>query len=177
FLENFAFEKAVLDRFARHIETGEPLPEDLAEKIKRSKNFLAALGMVRQLEFALFDFLLHQRLYQGDEVQKLLDELRERLSPVKPPEYNRFQWGFAHIFAGGYAAGYYSYKWAEVLSADAFFACFDGERIVKEKTDGYKRHILEKGGSAPMGELYRAWLGREPETKALLRLYDLEETK
>jgi len=177
FLENFAFEKAVLDRFARHIETGEPLPDDLAEKIKKSKNFLAALGMVRQLEFALFDFLLHQKLYQGEEVQKLLDELRERLSPIKPPSYNRFQWGFAHIFAGGYAAGYYSYKWAEVLSADAFFACFDGERIVKEKTDGYKRHILEKGGSAPMGELYRAWLGREPETKALLRLYGLEEAR
>jgi len=174
FLENFAFERAVLDRFAIHYETGEPLPDDLADKIKKSKNFLAALGMVRQLEFALFDFLLHQKLYQGDEVQKLLDSLRARLSPVKPPSYNRFQWGFAHIFAGGYSAGYYSYKWAEVLSADAFFACFDGKRIIKEKTDGYKRHILQKGGSAPMGELYRAWLNREAKPEALLRLYGLE---
>ncbi|NPA29125.1 MAG: M3 family metallopeptidase [Epsilonproteobacteria bacterium] len=174
FLENFAFEKAVLDRFAIHYETGEPLPEELARKIKKSKNFLAGMAMARQLEFALFDFLLHQKLYQGDEVQKLLDSLRARLSPVKPPSYNRFQWGFAHIFAGGYAAGYYSYKWAEVLSADAFFACFDGKRIIKEKTDGYKRHILQKGGSAPMGELYRAWLGREAKPEALLRLYGLE---
>ncbi|WP_300360902.1 M3 family metallopeptidase [Hydrogenimonas sp.] len=175
FLENFAYEKDVLDRFARHHETGEPLPADLAEKIKRSKNFLAAMGMLRQIEFALFDFKLHQRLYQGEEVQKLLDSLRERLSPVKPPSYNRFQWGFAHIFGGGYAAGYYSYKWAEVLSADAFFACYERGRIEKEMTDGYRRHILEKGASEPMDRLYRAWLGRDPDPKALLRLYGLTE--
>ena len=175
FLENFAYEKPVLDRFARHIETGEPLPDALAEKIRKSRNFLAAMGMVRQLEFALFDFLLHQKLYQGDEVQALLDGIRERLAPVKPPAYNRFQWGFSHIFAGGYAAGYYSYKWAEVLSADAFFACFEKGEIVREKTDGYRAHILEKGGSEPMDALYRAWLGRDPEPRALLRLYGLEE--
>jgi oligopeptidase A len=175
FLENFAYEKPVLDRFAVHYETGEPLPDELAEKIRKSRDFLAAMGMVRQLEFALFDFLLHQRLYQGDEVQKLLDDLRERLSPIKPPSYNRFQWGFAHIFAGGYAAGYYSYKWAEVLSADAFFACFQKGGIVREKTDGYRAHILEKGGSEPMDALYRAWLGRDPEPRALLRLYGLED--
>ena len=175
FLENFAYEKSVLDRFARHIETGEPLPGELAEKIGRSRNFLAAMGMLRQLEFALFDFLLHQRLYQGDEVQRLLDSIRDRLALVKPPSYNRFQWGFAHIFAGGYAAGYYSYKWAEVLSADAFFACFDKGRIDRVRTDGYKRHILEKGASKPMDALYREWLGRDPEPSALLRLYDLKE--
>ena len=175
FLENFAYEKSVLDRFARHIETGEPLPGELAEKIGRSRNFLAAMGMLRQLEFALFDFLLHQRLYQGDEVQRLLDSIRDRLALVKPPAYNRFQWGFAHIFAGGYAAGYYSYKWAEVLSADAFFACFDKGRIYRVRTDGYKRHILEKGASKPMDALYREWLGRDPEPSALLRLYDLKE--
>jgi len=133
FLENFAYESEVLKRFARHIETGELMPDDLMTKIKKSKNFLAAMGMLRQLEFALFDFMLHQKLYQGDEVQKLLDSLRDRLSLIKPPSYNRFQWGFAHIFAGGYAAGYYSYKWAEVLSADAFFACFDS-KIKKDKS-------------------------------------------
>jgi len=175
FLENFAYEKEVLDRFAKHHETGEPLPAELAEKIKRSKNFLAAMGMLRQIEFALFDFKLHQRLYQGEEVQKLLDTLRERLSPVKPPSYNRFQWGFAHIFGGGYAAGYYSYKWAEVLSADAFFACYEGGRVKREMTDGYRRHILEKGASQPMDRLYRAWLGRDPDPRALLRLYGLTE--
>ena len=177
FLENFAYEKEVLDRFAKHFETGEPLPEELAGKIKRSKNFLAAMGMLRQIEFALFDFMLHQRLYQGDEVQELLDALRERLALIKPPAYNRFQWGFAHIFAGGYAAGYYSYKWAEVLSADAFFACYGGGGIEKEMTDGYKRKILERGASEPMDRLYRDWLGRDPDPKALLRLYDLTEAK
>ncbi len=174
FLENFAYERPVLDRFAKHYETGEPLPADLTEKIKKSKNFLAAMAMVRQLEYALFDFLLHMKLYQGEEIQKLLDGIRDRLSPIKPPSYNRFQWGFAHIFAGGYAAGYYSYKWAEVLSADAFFACFTSGRIDKEKIEGYKRHILQKGASRPMDALYRAWLGRDPKPEALLRLYDLE---
>ena len=173
FLENFAYESEVLKRFAHHIETGELMPEDLMIKIKKSKNFLAAMGMLRQLEFALFDFMLHQKLYQGDEVQELLDSLRDRLSLIKPPSYNRFQWGFAHIFAGGYAAGYYSYKWAEVLSADAFFACFDN-KIKKDMTDGYKHHILQKGASRPMNELYREWLGRDPDPKALIRLYGLE---
>ena len=177
FLENFAYEKEVLDRFAKHYETGEPLPVELADKIKRSKNFLAAMGMLRQIEFALFDFMLHQKLYQRNEVQKLLDNLRERLSPIKPPAYNRFQWGFAHIFAGGYAAGYYSYKWAEVLSADAFFACYGNGTIKKEMTNGYKRQILECGASEPMDRLYREWLGRDPDPDALIRLYDLTDAK
>jgi len=174
FLENFAYESAVLKRFARHIETGEVMPESLMEKIKKSKNFLAAMGMLRQLEFALFDFMLHQKLYQGDEVQKLLDSLRERLALIQPPSYNRFQWGFAHIFAGGYAAGYYSYKWAEVLSADAFFACFENGEIKTDMTDGYKHHILQKGASEPMQALYRQWLGRDPDPQALMKLYDLD---
>ncbi len=175
FLENFAYEKSILKRFAFHYESGEPMPEELMRKIRRSKNFMAATGMLRQLEFALFDFMLHQRLYQGDEVQNLLDSLRERLSLIKPPSYNRFQWGFAHIFAGGYAAGYFSYKWAEVLSADAFFACFENGEIKREITDGYRRNILEMGGSRPMDELYRRWLGRDPDPEALIRLYDLTD--
>ncbi|WP_456401807.1 M3 family metallopeptidase [Hydrogenimonas sp.] len=173
FLENFAYERGVLERFARHYRTGEPMPEALMRKIRQSKNFLAASGMLRQIEFALFDFMLHQKLYQGEEVQRLLDSLRDRLSLIKPPAYNRFQWGFAHIFAGGYAAGYYSYKWAEVLSADAFFACFEAGEIDRERTDGYKRTILQKGASEPMDRLYREWLGRDPDPHALVRLYDL----
>ena len=177
FLENFAYEKSILKRFAFHYESGEPMPDELMEKIRKSKNFLAATGMLRQIEFALFDFMLHQKLYQGDEVQKLLDSLRERLSLIKPPSYNRFQWGFAHIFAGGYAAGYFSYKWAEVLSADAFFACFEEGNIKREVTDGYRRNILEMGGSRPMDELYRRWLGRDPDPKALVRLYDLTDQR
>ena len=174
FLENFAYESEVLKRFARHYKTDELMPDDLMIKIKKSKNFLAAMGMLRQLEFALFDFMLHQKLYQADEIQELLDSIRDRLSPIKPPSYNRFQWGFAHIFAGGYAAGYYSYKWAEVLSADAFFACFDKE-IKKDMINGYKHHILQKGAIQSMSKLYKEWLGRDPDPKALIKLYGLED--
>src|SRR3989339_182057 len=125
FLENFAYEPHVLKLFATHHETKETIPDEMIEKLVRSKNFLSASGMLRQLEFSIFDFKLHTELYQGDEVQNLLDSIREESALIKPPSYNKFQNGFSHIFAGGYAAGYYSYKWAEVLSADAFFSVVD----------------------------------------------------
>jgi oligopeptidase A len=174
FLENFAYEAAILKRFGFHHETGEPIPETLLQKIKETKNFQAALGILRQVEFSLFDFKLHQKLYQGDEVQTLLDSIREKTSLLKPPSYNRFQHGFAHIFAGGYAAGYYSYKWAEVLSADAFFECLDEkEGFNKSKAKGYKAHILSKGGSKEMSRLYQEWLGRKPKVESLTRLYEI----
>ncbi|HHD72944.1 MAG TPA: M3 family peptidase, partial [Epsilonproteobacteria bacterium] len=175
FLENFAYERAILKRFGFHHESGEPIPDMLLDKIKETKNFQAAMGMLRQLEFALFDFKLHQKLYQGDEVQQLLDGIREKTSLLKPPSYNKFQHGFAHIFGGGYAAGYYSYKWAEVLSADAFFACLDetaGFNTALAK--GYKRHILNKGGSQEMSALYREWLGRKADVKSLIKLYEIQ---
>jgi oligopeptidase A len=176
FFENFAFEAAVLKRFAFHYETGEPIPDELLSKIKATKNFQAALGILRQTEFSLFDFMLHQKLYQGEEVQALLDKIRQKTALLKPPSYVRFQHGFAHIFAGGYAAGYYSYKWAEVLSADAFFACLDEkEGFNKDMAQGYKRYILQRGGSEEMSELYRQWLGRTPQTSSLLRLYDIKD--
>ncbi len=175
FLENFAYEKAILRRFGFHHETGEPIPDHLLEKIKESKNFQAAMGMLRQLEFALFDFRLHQELYQGEEVQALLDRIREKTSLLKPPPYNRFQHGFAHIFGGGYAAGYYSYKWAEVLSADAFFACLNEESgFDTDMAEGYKQHILSRGGSEEMSRLYREWLGRDADLKSLIKLYEIE---
>ncbi|MFT7824400.1 MAG: M3 family metallopeptidase [Sulfurimonas sp.] len=174
FLENFAYEAAILKRFGFHYETGEPISETLMEKIKESKNFQAALGILRQVEFSLFDFKLHQKLYQGEEVQALLDSIREKTALLTPPSYNKFQHGFAHIFAGGYAAGYYSYKWAEVLSADAFFACIDEkEGFDKEKAKGYKEYILANGGTREMSELYREWLGRKPAVKSLTRLYEI----
>ena len=175
FLENFAYEKAILKRFGFHHETREPIPDHLLEKIKESKNFQAAMGMLRQLEFALFDFRLHQELYQGEEVQALLDRIREKTSLLKPPPYNRFQHGFAHIFGGGYAAGYYSYKWAEVLSADAFFACLNEESgFDTDMAEGYKQHILSRGGSEEMSRLYREWLGRDADLKSLIKLYEIE---
>jgi len=174
FLENFAYEPAIIKRLGYHYETGEPIPDELISKIKETKNFQAALGILRQVEFSLFDFKLHQKLYQGEEVQALLDTIREKTALLKPPSYNRFQHGFSHIFAGGYAAGYYSYKWAEVLSADAFFACLDErEGFDKEKAKGYKRHILNNGGAQEMSELYEAWLGRKPEVESLMRLYEI----
>jgi len=174
FLENFAYEAAILKRFGFHYETGEPISETLMHKIKESKNFQAALGILRQVEFSLFDFKLHQKLYQGEEVQRLLDTIREKTSLLKPPSYHKFQHGFAHIFAGGYAAGYYSYKWAEVLSADAFFECLDEEEgFNKERAKGYKEIILANGGAREMSKLYKEWLGRKPKVQSLIELYEI----
>jgi oligopeptidase A len=175
FLENFAYEEAILSQFAFHYETGEQMPKELMRKIKSSKNFLSAMGMLRQLEFSIFDFKLHQKLYIGDEVQNLLDEIREKVAVINPPTYNKFQNGFSHIFAGGYSAGYYSYKWAEVFSADAFFECL-GERgeFKKERAEGYLNNILEKGGSNTMSNLYKNWLNREPKVESLIKLYEID---
>lgn len=174
FLENFAYEAAILKRFGFHYESGEPISDELMAKIKETKNYQAALGILRQVEFSLFDFKLHQDLYQGVEVQALLDSIREKTSLLPAPKYNKFQHGFAHIFAGGYAAGYYSYKWAEVLSADAFFECLDDkDGFDKEKAKGYKEYILANGGAKEMSALYREWLGRKANVKSLIELYEI----
>jgi oligopeptidase A len=174
FLENFAYEAPILRRIGRHYQTGETIPDALIKTVRRSKNFQAALGMLRQIEFALFDFLLHQGRYQGEAIQELLDRIRRKTALIMPPDSYRFQHGFSHIFAGGYAAGYYSYKWAEVLSADAFFACVDADgRFDPERARTYRTEVLARGGSRPMHRLFEAWLGRPPEVSGLLRLYDL----
>jgi len=170
FLENFAYEPQVLKMFAKHYKTGETISDEMIEKLVKSKNFLSASGMLRQLEFSLFDFKLHSKLYQGDEVQEILDELREKTALIKPPKYNKFQNGFSHIFAGGYSAGYYSYKWAEVLSADIFFSVVD-EGIFGSKTaKKYLDIVLRGGGSKSMGELFFELQGREVNPTSLLRL-------
>ena len=174
FLENFAYEAAILKRFGFHYESGEPISDTLMAKIKETKNYQAALGILRQVEFSLFDFTLHQGLYQGEEVQALLDGIREKTSLLPAPKYNKFQHGFAHIFAGGYAAGYYSYKWAEVLSADAFFECInEKDGFDKAKAKGYKEFILANGGSKEMSEIYQEWLGRKADVKSLIKLYEI----
>ncbi len=170
FLENFAYEPKVLQIFAKHYKTKEILPDDMIEKLVRSKNFLSALGMLRQLEFSIFDFKLHSKLYQTEEVQTLLNSIREKTALIKPPSYNKFQNGFAHIFAGGYAAGYYSYKWAEVLSADTFYQIVD-EGIFNSKTaKKYRDTILHLGGAKSMQDLYIELMGREAKPEQLLRL-------
>lgn len=174
FLENFAYEAAILKSFAKHYKSGESIPEALLHKIKETKNFQAAMAMLRQLEFALFDFTLHQKLYQGEEVNALINTIREQTAIIKPPLFVRFEHGFAHIFAGGYAAGYYSYKWAEVFSADAFFACLEDGNFNLKRAKEYKEHILQKGASRDMSQLYHEWLGKRPQTDSLVKLYDIQ---
>ncbi|QOP45294.1 M3 family metallopeptidase [Sulfurimonas paralvinellae] len=170
FLENFAYEPKVLKLFAKHYKTGEILPDKMIEKLVKSKNFLSAMGMLRQLEFSLFDFKLHMQTYQGEQVQDLLDAIREKTALIKPPKYNKFQNGFAHIFAGGYAAGYYSYKWAEVLSADTFYAVVDEGIFNSQTAQKYLDIILHNGGAKSMQDLYLELMGREANTRQLLRL-------
>lgn len=174
FLENFAYEPTVLKLFAAHYQSGEILSDEMIEKLIRAKNFQSALFMLRQLEFALFDFELHSKLHQGDEIQALLDSIRERTTFIKPPSYNKFQNGFSHIFSGGYSAGYYSYKWAEVLSADAYYAIVDDGIFDSELAQKYKNIVLAKGGSQSMQKLFKEMMGRECETAHLLRLSGIE---
>ncbi|HHQ4732876.1 oligopeptidase A [Aeromonas veronii] len=171
FLENWCWESEALAFISGHYETGEPLPADLLEKMLTARNFQAAMQMLRQLEFALFDFRLHQEFDPVNPAQlpALLDEVRSQVAVMTPPAFNRFQHSFSHIFAGGYAAGYYSYKWAEVLSADAF-SRFEEEGIFNPATgQSFLKNILEKGGSKEPMELFRAFRGREPKVDALLR--------
>ncbi|CAJ1797413.1 TPA: oligopeptidase A [Aeromonas dhakensis] len=171
FLENWCWESEALAFISGHHETGEPLPADLLEKMLTARNFQAAMQMLRQLEFALFDFRLHQEFdpTNADQIPALLDEVRREVAVMTPPAFNRFQHSFSHIFAGGYAAGYYSYKWAEVLSADAF-SRFEEEGIFNPVTGhSFLKNILEKGGSKEPMELFRAFRGREPQVDALLR--------
>ncbi|MDM5064724.1 oligopeptidase A [Aeromonas salmonicida] len=171
FLENWCWESEALAFISGHHETGEPLPADLLEKMLTARNFQAAMQMLRQLEFALFDFRLHQEFDPAnpDKIPTLLAEVRSQVAVMTPPAFNRFQHSFSHIFAGGYAAGYYSYKWAEVLSADAF-SRFEEEGIFNPATgQSFLKNILEKGGSKEPMELFRAFRGREPQVDALLR--------
>ena len=171
FMENWCWEKESLAFIATHYQTGAALPEDLFNKLMAAKNFQSAMMMIRQLEFSIFDFKLHLQFGRAGfpGIQQLLDEVRSQVSVLKPPAFNRFQHGFTHIFAGGYGAGYYSYKWAEVLSADAF-SKFEEDGIFNRQTgEAFLHNILEKGGSQKAMELFKAFRGREPKIDALLQ--------
>ena len=170
FLEYFSYEKEVLKIFAKHYKTGEMLSDDMIDKLIKAKNFQSSLALLRQVEFALFDFKLHQKIYQDDEVQELLDFIRDEISVMKPPSYNKFQNSFTHIFGGGYAAGYYSYKWAEVLSADAFSLFVENGIFNSELAFKYKDLILGKGGSIDMNNLYFQLAKRKPDIESLLKI-------
>ena len=175
FLENFAYEPKVLRLFAQHHQTGETIPDTMIEKLVKSKNFLSASGMLRQLEFSLFDLKLHTKAHSSDEVQGLLDSIRKETALIKTPSYNKFQNGFAHIFAGGYAAGYYSYKWAEVLSADAFFSVVDEGIFDSPTAKKYLDIVLNGGGAKSMATLFKELMGREVNPTSLLRLNGIGE--
>jgi oligopeptidase A len=177
FLENWCWQGEALAFISGHYETGEPLPQALLEKMLAAKNFQSAMQMLRQLEFSIFDFTVHES-YQpngdAEHIQKVLNEVREQYAVVKASDFNRFQHGFSHIFGGGYAAGYYSYKWAEVLSADAF-SLFEEQGIFNEEVgNAFLHNILEMGGSKEPSELFQAFRGRAPAIDALLRHSGIE---
>tara|TARA_R100001591_G_scaffold63702_1_gene73428 strand:- start:67675 stop:69795 length:2121 start_codon:yes stop_codon:yes gene_type:complete len=171
FMENWCWEREALDLISGHYQTGEKLPDELFDKMIAARNFQSAMMMLRQLEFSLFDFRLHLEFdpNQPNQVEKILEQVRNEVTVVKPPKFNRFAHSFAHIFAGGYAAGYYSYKWAEVLSADAF-SKFEEKGIFDRQTGlEFLEAILEQGGSREPMELFIEFRGREPQIDALLR--------
>jgi len=170
FLEYFAYDIDVLKMFAKHYKNEDVLSDEMINRLIKAKNFQSSLALLRQVEFALFDFKLHQKVYQGYEVQNLLDDIRSQISVSNPPSYNKFQNGFAHIFGGGYAAGYYSYKWAEVLSADAFNLFIKNGTFNTKLASKYKELILAKGGSVDMNDLYYQLANRKPDVTSLLKM-------
>jgi len=171
FMENFAWCYEVLEHCSSHYQTGDSLPADVFAKLDASRHFGEALAMLRQIEFALFDFRLHSRFDtdKGGRVMATLNQVREDVAMVRYPDYNRLPHSFSHIFAGAYAAGYYSYKWAEVLAADAFAAFEESGIFDAEIADRFRREILEVGGSRDFMEAYVAFRGRKPTLDALLR--------
>lgn len=171
FLENWCWQPEALAFISGHYQTNAPLPQDMLDKMLAAKNFQSAMQMIRQLEFSLFDFKMHAQYSpeKGDEIQQVLDQVRTEYAVIKAPEFNRFQHSFGHIFGGGYAAGYYSYKWAEVLSSDAF-SRFEDEGIFNQDVGhDFLTNILEMGGSKEPSELFAAFRGRAPQIDALLR--------
>lgn len=181
FMENFCWEWDVLQHMTQHAETGEPLPRSLYDKMIAAKNFQSGLQMLRQVEFSLFDMHVHFDFNPNGKqsVSELLAEVRHRVAVIIPPAFNRFQHSFSHIFAGGYAAGYYSYKWAEVLSADAYGAFEEAQgdpNRLAETGLAFHREILSVGGSRPAMASFTAFRGREPSIDALLRHNGMMQT-
>jgi len=171
FMENWCWEPEAIPLISGHYQTGESLPKNLLDKMLAAKNFQSGLQMIRQIEFSLFDFRLHAEYnpQSPKSAQDVLNDVRTQVAVIKPPAFNRFENSFSHIFAGGYAAGYYSYKWAEVLSADAY-SRFEEEGIFNQTTgESFLREILQQGGSREPMELFKKFRGREPKIDALLR--------
>ena len=177
FMENWCYARETLQCFARHFQTDEPLPDALLRKLQASRTFHSGLATIRQLEFALFDLRLHRDFdpARGPRIPETLEQVRDEVSVLRPPAWQRFPHSFSHVFAGGYAAGYYSYKWAEVLSADAF-AAFEEEGLFNPAVSRrFRDTVLAQGGSKPAMELFVAFRGRKPELGPLLKQSGLIE--
>ena len=170
-MENFCWEWNVLKDMTQHVENGTALPRKLFDKMHAAKNFQVGMQTLRQIEFSLFDMNIHHRYDPEGPVtpMQVLDRVRQQVAVFIPPAYNRFPNSFSHIFGGGYAAGYYSYKWAEVLSADAFSAFEEGGVLDQTVGTRFRDEILAKGGSRPALQSFVAFRGREPSIDALLR--------
>ncbi|PVM84543.1 oligopeptidase A [Caulobacter radicis] len=166
-MEDFAWEHRLLQRMSRHVESGEPLPDSLFQKMLKARSFQAGLALVRQLEFSLFDMLLHQG-QEGDDPMAVLELARKEVAVSTPPAWHRFPHGFSHIFAGGYAAGYYSYLWAEVLAADGFQKFVEAGLTDRATAELFRREVLAHGASRPAADSFRAFRGRDPDPAALL---------
>ena len=171
FMENFAWREEVLPLISSHVDTGEPLPVEMLRKLQATRTFQAGMQTVRQLEFSLFDFRIHAEYSpeRGGRIREILAEVRDEVAVVRPPAFNRFPHSFQHIFSGGYAAGYYSYKWAEVLSADAFGAFEESGIFDPVTARRFLQSILERGGSRDAMDAFVEFRGRKPELEPLLR--------
>ncbi len=174
FLENFSYEEKVLKLFARHYKTGEIIPDELINKLIENRNFQSGMFLVRQLEFGIFDLKIYDKDYSYKEVHNILKNVRKDTAVIIPPDYVIFENGFGHIFGGGYSAGYYSYKWAEMLSADAYLTFSSHGVFHKPTADKFKENILEKGGSNTMQQLFTDFMGRKPDEEKLLELMGMK---
>ncbi|MEP9401712.1 M3 family metallopeptidase [Sphingomonas sp. VNH70] len=171
-MEDFAWEPSVLAAMSGHVETGEPLPRDLFERMLAARRFQSGMFLVRQIEFAMFDLLLHLGTH-GDDPMAVIEAVRDEVAVVRPPAWHRFPHGFAHIFAGGYAAGYYSYLWAELLAADGFAAFAEAGGVDRATGDRLRATVLSQGSVRPAIELFRAFRGRDPDPRAMLARHGL----
>lgn len=173
-MEDFAWDRQVLTAMSGHYKTGEPLPEDLFDRLVKARHFQAGLFLIRQIEFALFDMLLHLGTMGSDPIE-VIEAVRDEVAVIRPPEWHRFPHAFSHIFAGGYASGYYSYLWAELLAADGFMAFAEAGLLDRATGDRFRAEVLARGATRPAAESFRAFRGRDPDPQAMLVRHGLQD--
>ncbi len=173
-MEDFAWDRQVLTAMSGHYRTGEPLPEDLFDRLVKARHFQAGLFLIRQIEFALFDMLLHLGTMGADPIE-VIEAVRDEVAVIRPPEWHRFPHAFSHIFAGGYASGYYSYLWAELLAADGFMAFAEAGLLDRATGDRFRAEVLSRGATRPAAESFRAFRGRDPDPQAMLVRHGLQD--